>query len=97
MHDRGVSRLNRVDKAALDYLLECASQIGFGVEAVSTSESKGELPTVTITFLQKIMTPPPANFAGVTEEQAKEIAQTGKLNLHVPSDKMATLEEDPED
>lgn len=35
----------------------------------------------------------PFPIVGVTEDQAKEIAEKGKTNLHVPADKMQTLDE----
>lgn len=96
----------RIDKAALDYLLECASQIGFLAASMDTNEAMGDAPEVTIRFVQKIgkteqsynLNPVPIEslasaFVGVTEDQAKEIADKGKTNLHVPADKMQTLDE----
>lgn len=68
----------RLDRAGVDYIIEVAKDAGFGVTVISTHEDVWKAPEVTLTFIQKrdpAVTVDPA--AGVTEDQAKQIAQVG--------------------
>lgn len=59
----------KLDRAGLDYLIECAADIGFVATKWSTYEEDGQAPTINLTFRQTPMSKPADP---ETEQPAKE-------------------------
>lgn len=84
----------KLDRAGLDYLIEVARGIGFRVASTKTEEDYMYGPEITIKLVQMREPKPPVEEvpifedvrAGVTEDQATEIASKAK-------DKLRTLDE----